>query len=116
MKDFYKQQKKKGAGASKPGKSSGGASVGAGNPPQPPALVAHGSLDLIEEYGEEEAKLRQFDMDMRFGPCIGMTRLRRWERAVSMGLDPPADVGRILRSARPDSKAVGLECLWDGRV
>lgn len=39
------------------------------------------------DHGDEvEEQLQQFDMDMTYGPCIGMTRLRRWERAAAMGL------------------------------
>ncbi|CAD6245768.1 unnamed protein product [Miscanthus lutarioriparius] len=32
---------------------------------------------------EEEEELRQFDMDMSYGPCISVTRLRRWEPAAA---------------------------------
>ncbi|OAY82817.1 DNA polymerase delta subunit 4 [Ananas comosus] len=69
------------------------------------------SLVRSDDYGEEEERLRQFDMDMRYGPCIGLGRLQRWERAAAMGLNPPPDVARILQ--RPSA---ALECLWDGRV
>ena len=27
-----------------------------------------------------------------YGPCIGMTRLERWERAHALGLNPPTEV------------------------
>lgn len=33
-----------------------------------------------------------FDMDYKYGPCVGMTRLQRWDRAHNMGLNPPAEV------------------------
>ncbi|XP_020084365.1 DNA polymerase delta subunit 4-like [Ananas comosus] len=127
IKGFYRQTKKKGGGGKAKakdkaapsnskkkewgGKHTGGASVGAPDPAQTPALIAHGSLDLVDDYGEEEERLRQFDMDMRYGPCIGLGRLQRWERAAAMGLNPPPDVARILQ--RPSA---ALECLWDGRV
>ncbi|KAJ4962004.1 hypothetical protein NE237_021914 [Protea cynaroides] len=78
---------------------------------QPSALISHGSLDLQGDYDESEELLRQFDMDMAYGPCIGMRRLDRWERANSLGMDPPKKVGDLLRGGK-----VGLECLWDGRV
>lgn len=64
------------------------------------------------EHGAEEEALRQFDMDMRFGPCLGITRLERWERAVRLGLNPPVELASLLRggaSVRPD-------CLWEGRI
>ncbi|CAD6264939.1 unnamed protein product [Miscanthus lutarioriparius] len=84
----------------------------------------------------EEEELRQFDMDMCYGPCIGVTRLRRWERAAAMGLRPPPHLrDLILRqqhhgggasSPPPKSKSDGrnnggdvvsqLECLWAGKV
>jgi hypothetical protein len=29
--------------------------------------------------------LKKFDLDLRLGPCVGMTRLERWTRALSHG-------------------------------
>ncbi|KAI0296546.1 DNA polymerase delta, subunit 4-domain-containing protein [Multifurca ochricompacta] len=40
--------------------------------------------------------LRVFDLSYEYGPCIGVTRLERWERAEALGLDPPAEVREIL--------------------
>jgi DNA polymerase delta subunit 4 len=87
-------------------------------------------------YTAEEEELRQFDMDMSYGPSIGVTRLRRWERAAAMGLRPPPHLrDLILRqqhhggggasAPQPKSKSDGrngddvvsqLECLWAGKV
>lgn len=50
-------------------------------------------------------------MNMAYGPCIGMGRLERWERANKLGLKPPAEVGNLLRMDKVNSL-----CLWDGRV
>lgn len=61
-------------------------------------------------YDENEELLRQFDTNMTYGPCLGLSRLDRWERAKSFGLNPPTDVEPILRSK------VRNECLWDGMV
>ncbi len=33
----------------------------------------------------------------RFGPCTGITRLQRWERAAKLGLDPPPEVPAIVQ-------------------
>lgn len=36
-----------------------------------------------------------FDIRVRsyeYGPCVGVTRLERWERAQAMGLNPPDEV------------------------
>lgn len=36
--------------------------------------------------------LRVFDMTSAYGPCVGMSRLQRWERAKKWGLNPPEEV------------------------
>jgi len=73
--------------------------------------IAQPSINLTDDNDESEEMLRQFDMNMAYGPCLGMTRLARWERAQSLGLNPPKDVERILREVK-----VRSDCLWDGRV
>ena len=69
------------------------------------------SLIPDEEDDKNETVLRQFDMNMAYGPCLGMTRLARWERAQRLGLNPPEEIETLLikGKARPD-------CLWDGCV
>ncbi|KAL8130347.1 hypothetical protein V2J09_019502 [Rumex salicifolius] len=117
MKGYYKQQKKN-AGISKSTKSSKqknpsshSATFGS-DVAQPPALVSHGgSLDLQDEYDGNERILRDFDMNMAYGPCLGMSRAARWERADRLGLNPPEDVKTLLTTG-----GVNGECLWDGRV
>lgn len=39
-----------------------------------------------------------FDRNYDYGPCIGVTRLERWERAQAMGLNPPLEVLSRLNS------------------
>lgn len=126
VKDFYRQKKK--GGVTKTASSSkkktqqytGGASVGAPDTAQTSALVSHGSWDLKDDFGDQEEQLRQFDMDMKFGPCIGVTRLQRWEQASAMGLQPPAHLRDLLLHA-PSTKnhsdgSPSVECLWEGKV
>lgn len=36
--------------------------------------------------------LRVFDNTYDYGPCVGLTRLERWERAEALGLNPPIEV------------------------
>ncbi|NXA71597.1 DPOD4 polymerase, partial [Thryothorus ludovicianus] len=36
--------------------------------------------------------LRRFDLSWEYGPCTGITRLQRWERAQELGLSPPGPV------------------------
>jgi len=124
MKDFYRQKKK--GGVTKAASSSNkktkqytrGASVGAPDTAQTSALVSHGSWDLKDDFGEQEEQLRQFDMDMKFGPCIGVTRLQRWERASAMGLQPPAHLRDLLLRvpSTKDRSDPYAGCLWEGKV
>jgi hypothetical protein len=39
--------------------------------------VVHIFAPCAGDFAEEERVLRQFDLDTRFGPCAGMTRLER---------------------------------------
>eukprot|EP00252_Welwitschia_mirabilis_P005454 TRINITY_DN15941_c0_g1_i2.p1 TRINITY_DN15941_c0_g1~~TRINITY_DN15941_c0_g1_i2.p1 ORF type:complete len:124 (+),score=28.39 TRINITY_DN15941_c0_g1_i2:105-476(+) len=64
-----------------------------------------------DDHDAIENILKQFDMDMKYGPCIGVSRRDRWERAFKFGLNPPENVKLILESADSSS-----ECLWEGRV
>ncbi|XP_078149907.1 DNA polymerase delta subunit 4-like isoform X2 [Carex rostrata] len=92
IKGFYRQKKK--GGVTKPSTTT---SSKKSNSAQTPALVSRsGAIDLKDEYGEEEEVLRQFDMDMKYGPCIGIDRLDRWERAAAMGLHPPPHVRDLI--------------------
>ena len=44
--------------------------------------------------------LRVFDNTYEYGPCVGMTRMERWERAAAMGLNPPVEVCKCLLGHR----------------
>ncbi|KAK7052312.1 DNA polymerase delta subunit 4 [Favolaschia claudopus] len=60
-------------------------------------------------HGENQDKfhnaLRLFDLSYEYGPCVGVTRLQRWERAEKMGLNPPLEIHDILTSA-PGQKEI----------
>ncbi|KAK7206055.1 DNA polymerase delta, subunit 4-domain-containing protein [Myxozyma melibiosi] len=45
-----------------------------------------------------EKVLKRFDLDSRFGPSYGMSRLERWIRAEKLGFEPPKEVHTILTS------------------
>ncbi|GAB1604589.1 DNA polymerase delta subunit 4-like [Argonauta hians] len=47
---------------------------------------------------EELAVLSEFDLNWRFGPISGITRLERWERANKFCLNPPERVKNIILS------------------
>ncbi|CAI5489029.1 unnamed protein product [Closterium sp. Naga37s-1] len=78
-----------------------------GNEVQNDAIVAPPQ----EQAEHTERALQLFDMDMAFGPCTGLSRLERWQRANRLGLNPPPHVRALLESAscREDS-------VWEGRV
>ncbi|KAL3858332.1 hypothetical protein ACJMK2_012926 [Sinanodonta woodiana] len=50
----------------------------------------------------EISVLKQFDLTLDFGPCIGVTRLERWIRAEKHGLNPPKDVKELLEQHTDD--------------
>ncbi|KAE8077547.1 hypothetical protein FH972_016104 [Carpinus fangiana] len=131
IKGFYRQRKNSGVTksssntkkASKPSssfkRSPKGAATFGSDVTQPTALLSQGSPDLkglslslsLDDYEENENVLREFDMNMAYGPCLGMTRLARWERARALGLNPPGEIEGLLKAGK-----VGIQCLWDGRV
>ncbi|KAI3353128.1 hypothetical protein L3Q82_019255 [Scortum barcoo] len=69
-------------------------------PPPPPKAEAE--TDTVRE--EELQKLRQFDLDWRFGPCTGITRLQRWDRAKLHGLNPPEEIRDLLLQTHTDKQ------------
>ncbi|XP_020234559.1 DNA polymerase delta subunit 4 [Cajanus cajan] len=111
MKGFYKQKKNtitKKSSKKSPINAATLASVAA----QTPALISHaGNPELEDEHKESEVMLRQFDMNMAYGPCIGITRLARWERAQRLGLNPPQEIETLLKGGK-----VQPESLWDGCI
>lgn len=55
-----------------------------------------------------ETELKKFDMDATFGPCVGISRLKRWKRAEKYGLNPPLYIKELLLSAGGNPRAA-----WD---
>ncbi|TID25837.1 DNA polymerase delta subunit 4 [Venturia nashicola] len=49
-----------------------------------------------EDLPLHEKVCREFDTDGRFGPCIGIERIRRWKRAQMLKLNPPIEVLAVL--------------------
>lgn len=60
--------------------------------------------------------LRFFDMSYEYGPCVGMTRLERWERAEALGLNPPPEVRQILSTKEGMEKEEYAQCVLFGEV
>lgn len=49
-----------------------------------------------QDLGLNEKVLRYFDVSSQYGPCIGVTRKKRWQRAERLGLSPPIEVLAVL--------------------
>ncbi|XP_047329212.1 DNA polymerase delta subunit 4 isoform X2 [Impatiens glandulifera] len=60
---------------------------------------------------EKEQILKEFDMNMLYGPCLGISRIDRWERANKQFLNPPKEIESLLKEAK-----FSPNCLWDDRV
>ncbi|KAM0823247.1 hypothetical protein ACQ4PT_050739 [Festuca glaucescens] len=113
VKSFFRQQKAR-SGAAAAAKPTGGVSKKAAQhqQKQAAALLFHPTPDHVDgadarrEDEDRERKAREFDMDMRYGPCLGLTRAQRWHRAAALGLAPP------LYALCSDDQP----CLWEGRV
>ncbi|CAF3761012.1 unnamed protein product [Rotaria sp. Silwood1] len=54
--------------------------------------------------------LKQFDLDMTYGPCTGIPRIDRYERALRHDLDPPARVLELI-NLYPNDRQV-THCIW----
>ncbi|XP_061198586.1 DNA polymerase delta subunit 4-like, partial [Neopsephotus bourkii] len=50
--------------------------------------------------------LRSFDLAWEYGPCTGITRLQRWERAQELGLSPPDTVRDALLEHQDDPSII----------
>ncbi|CAA7022758.1 unnamed protein product [Microthlaspi erraticum] len=118
LKGFFKQTKSKNTGGISKSKSKPSsrkvpkhAATQHSDATQPAALISHGSVDVNDELDKKEEMLRQFDMDMAYGPCLGMARLDRWERALRLGMNPPNEIEKLLKTEK-----VQQDCLWHGRV
>ncbi|NXD29848.1 DPOD4 polymerase, partial [Spelaeornis formosus] len=57
--------------------------------------------------------LRRFDLSWEYGPCTGITRLQRWERAQELGLSPPGPIRDVLLEHR-DNPDVIYRWVWGG--
>jgi len=102
-----------------------------GATPWTPLFKGHSFNQLLLDEDIEEETLKEFDLDTRFGACIGISRLARyvksclyfffirlyfirWKRAKKFGLKPPNKVKLILtKYLENDPKN---KCLWTNRV
>ncbi|GBB97910.1 hypothetical protein RclHR1_00310038 [Rhizophagus clarus] len=69
-----------------------------------------------DDYKPMENLLRGFDLNYKFGSCVGLTRLERWERAQRLGLNPPEEVKDALTSEVIRQNLKLNECVFYDRV
>lgn len=63
-----------------------------------------------KDLSQNEKILRHFDLSSQYGPCIGISRMKRWKRAEGLGLKPPVEVLAVLmREEEADKKGKGAE-------
>jgi len=60
--------------------------------------------------------LRVFDLSYEFGPCVGIPRLERWERAQALGLNPPKEVYDILNTKQGSTLDEYSQSVFHGEV
>ncbi|KAJ7491925.1 DNA polymerase delta, subunit 4-domain-containing protein [Mycena latifolia] len=74
-----------------------------------------GYLKLI--HAEDQDKfhdiLRVFDLSYEYGPCIGVSRLERWERASALGLNPPSEVRDILTTRQGQKESYAQSVFYE---
>ena len=73
------------------------AAAAARAPTVPPAAAA--APPQVPLTAAEDELLRDFDLDIVFGPSLGLTRKERWQRA--QGAPPPAPLAHLRPPARP---------------
>ncbi|KAJ9097503.1 hypothetical protein QFC20_006160 [Naganishia adeliensis] len=58
--------------------------------------------------------LRAFDLSPQYGPCVGISRLARWERAKAWGLAPPEEIREILETPEGAEDTSYRETVFEG--
>jgi len=78
------------------------------------ALKARDGRKLIHRESQTKTHeiLRVFDLSYQYGPCVGVTRLERWERAKVLGLNPPTEVKEILLSKEGLEDSALKQCVF----
>ncbi|EIN05967.1 hypothetical protein PUNSTDRAFT_54280 [Punctularia strigosozonata HHB-11173 SS5] len=82
------------------------------------AKAKNGHLATIHTEGQSKVAhiLRSFDLSYEYGPCVGVSRLERWERAEALGLNPPPEVRDILTTRQGVEADELSQCVFYGEV
>merc|ERR1711998_814285 len=62
--------------------------------------------------------LHEFDLAMKYGPCVGLTRTERWDRAHKLGMNPPENVKQMLETLAGDTsnKSQHEDAIFERRI
>lgn len=72
----------------------------------PAAVEVPASENVFPGLSEaEEKELCRFDLTLKYGPCVGLSRAERWMRAQEFGLEPPPRVLELLDRVPADGKS-----------
>ena len=61
-----------------------------------PVADADVTAVLTDVAADVESELKKFDLDYNFGPCCGLKRIDRWNRASRLGLEPPEHIRKLI--------------------
>ncbi|TBU56796.1 DNA polymerase delta, subunit 4-domain-containing protein [Dichomitus squalens] len=77
-----------------------------------------GNLEPVHANGQSMVHhiLRVFDLSYEYGPCVGVSRLDRWERAHALGLNPPPEVKEILLTKEGGTDEQFSQSVFHGEV
>ena len=76
----------------------------------------------MKEYTKVELEtidneLRQFDLNMKYGPVSGLSRTQRWQRAHDLNLNPPSEIKVYLEDESLRQQMPNLDKhLWCGVI
>ena len=109
--------------------SSGGSTSSARTAKVSSAIAAVTPEHKKKERTEEELRdrlsaidfLKKFDLQMDYGPCVGVSRMTRFHRAVRLRKEPDPKVLQVLErfSTKSDGVTDDVEitqCLWHGEL
>ncbi|KAJ3300195.1 hypothetical protein HK104_003423 [Borealophlyctis nickersoniae] len=68
--------------------------------------------ELLADKEKTIEMLKAFDLNYSWGPCVGLTRSERWERAKKLELEPPEDIGLLLSTSLAKDDPDIREALW----
>ena len=83
---------------------------------QSEAAAAQPTTPNPAEVEADERTLRQFDLDSKFGPWSGMSRLERFERATKLNLNPPEYVRQLIAKHGGDTSDLNRHVFSAGKV